>query len=138
MQPSQELRDAVMRAVQDLVAKNASAFLGLYSREPGVIVIGTAPTEWLEGFAAFEPMLRATVEGGSGMMPQDIQIQAWQEGSVGWAATQWTGRLPNGGMIKFRNTGVFHLESGAWRCVHQHSSVGVPDNQVMSIAQPGQ
>ena len=136
MQPSPELRDVFMRGMQDLVAKNASAFLTLYSREPGALVIGTAPTEWLEGYAAFEPMLRASIEGGSGNMPQDFQLQTWQEGSVGWAVYQWTGRLPNGNTIKFRGTNVFHLEDGVWRSVHQHNSVGIPDDQVMSIATP--
>lgn len=126
----------MMRGMQDIVAKNADALLALYSREPGVLVIGTAPTEWFESLAAAEPMIRASVAGGSGNMPTDFQLQTWEEGPVGWAIYQWTGRLPNGSTIKFRGTNIFHREDGAWRGVHQHNSVGIPDELVPNIAQP--
>jgi hypothetical protein len=136
MQASPELRDAVMRSAQDFfVAKNIAAALDSYSREPGVLVLGTAPTEWFEGIAAAEGMLRASMEGGSGNMPPDLQLQAWQEGTVGWAAYQWTGRLPNGSTFKLRGTEVLHLEGGNWKMVQQHVSVGIPDELVPSIAQ---
>jgi hypothetical protein len=136
MQASQEIHDLVVRSWQEMAAKNLPAILDMCSREPGVLFIGTAPKEWMESLAALEPIMRASLEGGSGTMPEDAQIQTGQEGTVGWAASRQTVRLPNGSALVIRATYVLHQEGGVWRVVHAHNSVGVPDELVMNIAQP--
>jgi hypothetical protein len=136
MQSSPALRELFERSMREMAAKNAQAILDMCSREPGVVFIGTAPNEWMESLAALEPVLRASLESGSGMMPAEIQIITGQEGSVGWAAAQWKVRLPNGSAIMLRSTNVCHLEGGEWRAVHTHLSVGVPDELIMNVAQP--
>lgn len=136
MQPSPEIQEMVTRNLRDMVAKNAQAFLDTCSHEPGVVFIGTAPNEWMESMAELEAVARPAIEGGSGRMPTDIQIQTGQEGTMGWAAYRYTVPLPNGRTFVLRATDVWHQEGGAWKCVHSHLSIGVSDELVPSIAQP--
>jgi ketosteroid isomerase-like protein len=134
MQASPALRELFERSIRETVAKNAQAILDMCSRDPNALFIGTAPNEWMQGLAALEPVLRASMEASSGMMPANSQIVAYEEGPIGWVAAQWDVRLPNDAAITLRATTVCHQEGGQWRAVHTHQSVGVPDDLVMSVA----
>jgi len=136
MQPSQELHDLVVRTITQMAAKNFQAILDVCSREPGILHLGTDPKEWMENLAAFEAVARPAIEGGSGNMPTDLEIKTGQEGTVGWSACRYTGHLPNGAVLRFRLSNVWHQEGGTWKTVHSHISLGVPDELVMNIAQP--
>jgi SnoaL-like domain len=136
MQPSPDVRAFIEQNFRDLAAKDADAILATASREPGVVFVGTDPKEWFESLAGMEPVIRATAASSSGTMPADLYIQAAQEGTVGWAAYHWTVHLPDGRTIGLRGTSVCHQEGGVWKSVHTHWSAAVPDELVMSIAQP--
>ncbi|HEV2237811.1 MAG TPA: nuclear transport factor 2 family protein [Ktedonobacterales bacterium] len=135
MQPSPEIRDVVMRTLQQMSAKDVASLIDGGTREGAFLMIGTDPKEWLPSVAAAEPVIRASVEGGSGRMPEDVEVVAYEEGTMGWAAVRYAVRLPNGAALKFRFTDVYHREGGAWKLVHLHASVGIPDEQVMGLAQ---
>lgn len=135
MQPSPEIRALVMRGMQLTAAKDLAGVMDLASREPGFLLMGTAPTEWFTSAAAAEPMIRASLEGGSGRIPENMEIEAYQEGSVGWAGVRWKSQLPNGAAITLRWSQIFHQEGGTWKLVHGHVSVAVPDELVMNVAQ---
>jgi len=134
MQPSTALRELFERSLRETAAKNAQAIFDMCSRDPNALFIGTAPNEWLQGLAALELVMRASMDAGSGMTPANAQIVAYKEGPVGWIAAQWDVRLPNGSAITLRATTVCHQEGGQWRAVHTHQSVGVPDDLVMNVA----
>ena len=136
MKPSPEIRDLVLSNLRDVAAKNVRGVLGAYSHEPGVVFVGTAPSEWMENLAELEAVVRPAIESGNVGTPSDIQIQTGQEGTMGWAAYRFTVRLPNGTAFVLRTTDLWHQEGGAWKLVHTHLSVGVPDELVPSIAQP--
>lgn len=136
MQPSPEIQALVMRDMRDMAAKNVQGILDSCSREPGVLFIGTAPGEWMENVADFEKVIRPAIEGGSGKMPADLQIQTGQEGTMGWAAYHYSVPLPDGRAVVLRASEVWHLEGGTWKCVHSHLSVAVPDELVHSVARP--
>jgi ketosteroid isomerase-like protein len=135
MQPSPEIRALVMRGRQLMAAKDLPGVMDLATCEPGFLLMGSAPNEWFTSPAAAEPMVRASVEGGSGRVPDNIEIEAYQEGTVGWAGLRWKSQLPNGASITLRWTEIFHQEGGTWKLVHGHVSVAVPDELVMNIAQ---
>jgi hypothetical protein len=48
---------------------------------------------------------------------------------------QPTFRFPDGSAMRTRLTAVLHLEDGAWRLIHMHVSVGVPDEEVVALQQ---
>ena len=116
---------------------NVAALMDVCSREPGFLCVGTQPSEWYTSLADTEAMVRQAVQGGSGRVPNDVEIQAYQEGSSGWAGYRFSAHLPNGATIMLREADIFHQEGGPWKLVHANLSVGIPDDQVMSIAQPG-
>ena len=137
MQQSQELCDFVLSSLRQLVPEHISDAMNRMTNEPGMLFIGTQPTEWLDNRPALEALFREMSQGSSGNLPPDLQIQAWQEGSVGWGAYHFTLPMPNDSAAPLRWTFVAHQEGGGWKFVMIHGSVGIPDDQVPSIAQPG-
>ena len=49
---------------------------------------------------------------------------------MGWAADNPEFRFPDGSSITPRVSSVWRREDDAWKLVHAHFSVGVPDEQV--------
>jgi hypothetical protein len=57
-------------------------------------------------------------------------LNAFAEGSVGWAADRRTMRLASGKEITIRETFLFHQEDGDWKLVQVHASVAVPNAEL--------
>jgi hypothetical protein len=135
MQPSPEIREAALQVLRDQLAGNFAAVMETMSQEPGFLSIGTAPGEWFTSAAAMEQASRAAAPAGGGGMPplENVEIDAYQEGSVGWGSERGTLRLPNGVALTIRGTFVVHQEGGRWKAVQAHTSVGIPDDQLMNI-----
>jgi hypothetical protein len=57
-------------------------------------------------------------------------LQAYSEGSVGWTMDRVTVRLSNGAELPVRHTRIFHKENGAWKMVHLHVSIAVPNESI--------
>jgi uncharacterized protein (TIGR02246 family) len=94
-------------------------------------VIGSAPDEVFQGGAAVVEFLTGEVKGAGGRVtfePKDIE--AFSEGSVGWAATWVTITMPDGRQISPRWSAVFHREEGVWKFVQIHASIAVPNEQI--------
>lgn len=135
MQPSPEIREATMQVFREMNAHNAAGLRAMLSQEPGVIFLGSQPTEWYESVAAVEPMLQQVARDSGDNLPPDLSIQAMQEGTVGWAVFRFAIKLPDGKAVTMRGTNVYHQEGGAWKQVHFHVSAAIPDELIPSIAQ---
>jgi hypothetical protein len=118
------------------MATDLASVLALWSNEPGVMGIGTDPSEWLTTREAIEQLERAALGGAVRPMPDDLEIVAYEEGTVGWANLRYTHKFPNGGSCLIRWTVIYHQEAGQWKGVDGHASVGVPDDKVMSFFSP--
>lgn len=136
MQPSPAIREIEMRSFQLMGAKDVASIMAGVSTDPGVMFIGTDPSEWVTNRAALEQLVRASVETSTGRIPDDLEIVTYEEGSVGWSNMRYTGKLPNGGSFLIRWTNIYHQEGGAWKSVSGHVSVAVPDNKVMTWFSP--
>lgn len=126
MQPSPELRDLAQRFFR-AAAEGDTAFIeNVYSRQPGTLQIGTDPTEWWEGGESIAGIWRTQIEALGGSMPVVANdVQAWQEGGVGWVAVNGAVRVPGQPEAPLRFTAVFHRENGEWKVVQGHGSIGV-------------
>ena len=138
MQASAAIREIQLRWVQATFAKDLATVLALWSSEPGVMCIGTDPGEWFTTRAAIEQMERAGLEGilSNRPIPDDLEIVAYEEGTVGWANLRYTIKLTNGGSVLCRWTVIYHQEGGQWKGVNGHASLGVPDDKVMTFFGP--
>ncbi len=125
----QSMRDAfalMQRGdIEGLVARTSS--------QPGVMMIGSDPTEWYAGREAIEGMAREAAAGGGGDMPSSAldEIEGYRDGDLGFANIRGTWTI-GGSSVPFRLTTVVHLEDGVWKAVQSHASIGVPNSEMMN------
>jgi hypothetical protein len=66
--------------------------------DPDARLIGSDPAEWLRGGDAIGAFLRSEIAGAGGDVTfTPSETEGYAEGSVGWAATKLTLRLPTAG-----------------------------------------
>ena len=131
MEQSDELRDLTLRLYEATTSGDLPFFERHVSRQEGAVFVGTDPNEWWEGFEAFVEAMRAQSEAMGGMQIVAGQLQAYQEGSIGWVIDRDASfRMPDGTEIPFRNTVVFRREDGEWKLVHEHASIGIRNEEM--------
>jgi hypothetical protein len=91
-----------------------------HSQAPDVLVIGSDANEWIEGGEAVQ---RIWAEQ-AGLEVEVEDVRCYEEGSVSWMAGRVKFTLPDGSTVPARVTGVAHRESGNWKVVQSHTSVG--------------
>jgi hypothetical protein len=130
MERSPELEALVGAWFQAASRGDASLVDRRVSRHQESRLIGSDPDEWLGGEAVAE-FLRGEVEGSGGRVRfSPTNTEAFQEGTVGWAATRLTITLPDGRQVSPRWSAVFHQEDGVWKFVQTHASIAVPNDQI--------
>ena len=129
MERSEELRDLI-RATFEAYSRGNASYIDRYtSSQEGVRLIGSDPNEWFEGEQAAEVLKQELQEGGVRISSMG-EIDAFVEGTVGWASSRLVWASEDGREISTRWTGVFHQEDGEWRMVQGHTSVGVANEEL--------
>lgn len=108
-----------------------SAVERLFSRQSGVLAIGSDPNEWWAGYDTIARVFKAQLQEMGGIQIKAGELNAFVEGTVGWVADRPTVRLPKGQEMTFRGTAVFHKEDEEWKIVHLHHSIGVPNEEAV-------
>jgi ketosteroid isomerase-like protein len=99
--------------------------------DPDARLIGSDPAEWLRGGDAIGAFLRSEIAGAGGDVTfTPSETEGYAEGSVGWAATKLTLRLPDGRQIDPRWTAVLRRGAGGRQFVQTHASIAVPNDEV--------
>ena len=131
MERSPELEGLVSRWFAAATGGDASVVDELVSADPGTCLIGSDPGEWFRGGEAVAGFLRGEVTNAGGQVQFSTEgTEAFVEGTVGWASTNLTITLPDGGHVSPRWTSVFHREADQWRFVQTHASIGVSNDEV--------
>jgi ketosteroid isomerase-like protein len=129
MQPSDELRNLILQFYKKEASRGIFDFSRqLYSRQEGVLVIGSEPGDRYEGYEAIIDFYKTA--GALNLEIRVDDLKAFSEGAFGWVADRVTARLPDGIDIPVRHTYVLHRENDEWKIVHAHISVGIPDDQL--------
>jgi hypothetical protein len=99
---------------------------------PDILIIGTDPTEWLQGRNEVLPVLRAQFSEMSkaGVTLTRTEPTIGMMGAAGWAAASLTIHLPAGNNVPVRVTMVATQESERWLIQQMHLSIGVDNEQV--------
>jgi ketosteroid isomerase-like protein len=133
MERSQQLLDAYNRIWKDIQEGRITSVDDVLSSSDGVSAIGTDPTEWwMGGRESLAPILDAIFAGFRqlGATFDTSKAEAWTEGDFGFVVDQQTVTLQDGKSFQWRLTTILRKEGGNWKLVHQHWSVGVPNDQV--------
>ena len=121
MEPSEEIRRIVHRWMIAISKSEKESALGRLSEHPGALMIGTDLAEWWRGEEA-RLIWGRQIDELNGFPVAWDEIEAWEEGSVGWASLKftltWAERT-----LDARATYVFHLEHGEWKAVQGHWSM---------------
>jgi class 3 adenylate cyclase/ketosteroid isomerase-like protein len=124
VEPSEEIRRVIQRWTKAVADGDGDAVLSRLSTEGGTLIVGTDPAEWWRGAEAHAVWSRQIQEIGRFPIVA-TEVDAWEEGSVGWAAVKEVVSLETGA-IESRATYVLHLERGEWKVVQVHWSFPRP------------
>lgn len=121
MEPSEEIRRVVGRWLAATAEGDVDSLLGRMSDDDGALSIGTDPDEWWHGRETFAVWRRQLEEAGPFPF-RLVEIEAWEEGTVGWAAARVSIDPPEH-VRDARLSCVLHLERGEWKVVQHHLSL---------------
>jgi hypothetical protein len=128
---SPELEQLVVAWFASASRGDASLVDAHVSPGDGTRLIGSDPGEMFAGGRAVAEFLRGEVESAGGHAAfSPANVEAFQEGSVGWATTIVTITMPDGKHVSPRWSAVFHLEDGAWKFVQTHASIGIANEDI--------
>jgi adenylate cyclase len=122
VEPSEEIRRVVHRWLVANRDGDADAVMARISEQHGLLAIGTDAGEWWH--VPERQVWRRQIEETGGFPIEWDTIEAWEEGSVGWAGMTLTMRPLDGAeaSVDLRATYVLHLERGEWKVVQVHWS----------------
>jgi hypothetical protein len=130
VEPSEEIRRIVDRLIKAIAEGDKESALGRLSEQPGTLIIGSDPAEWWRGHETRAVWGRQIEEFDGSFLVAADEIDAWEEGSVGWASVKetiaWEGKT-----IEGRASYILHLEHDEWKIVHIHWSFPQPHLEVL-------
>lgn len=136
MQPSTELKELMLRWYASFAAGDLTVTEQILAHQPELLLIGTDPTEWLMGYEPILQGFQLQTAALDGVQIEPGELIAYSVGDLGWVVDRPLIKLPDGMAIPMRSTLVFQCTQGQWRLVHQHNSVGVPNEELVGKALP--
>lgn len=121
MQPSEEIRRVIERWTRAIADGDVDCLARL-SEHSGALIVGTDPAEWWRGAETRDIWGRQIEELRGVFSVRADEIDAWEEGTVGWAAVKETITV-DGDFREARATYVLRIEHGEWRVVQAHWSL---------------
>lgn len=120
----------IERLTKAIAEGDSESVLGRLSDHPGTLVVGSDPAEWWRGHEARAVWGRQLEEFDGSFLVTASEIDAWEEGGVGWASVKetidWAGET-----IEGRASYILHLERDEWKVVHVHWSFPQPHVDVL-------
>jgi adenylate cyclase len=128
MEASEEIRRVLDRWLVSFGDGDFDSYVGRITEHAGALVVGTDEEEWWR--RGDLPVVEQQFEESGGFPIAWSEVEAWEEGTVGWAAARGTLTGPEGA-FPIRLTWVLHLERGEWKIVQAHFSTGRPNVEVL-------
>jgi hypothetical protein len=126
MKRSPEIEKLIRESLASFERGDFSVVGKMTSKQPGVVSIGTAAEEYERGYDRIVGQLRSEMDATPRLHFRISEIHAFEDGDVGWA--DGTGSFESDGKtVETRSTGVYLRESGEWKGVQSHVSIGVPN-----------
>ena len=114
-------------------ARDQATIRTLLAVDDDILMIGSDAREWHHGSEAIKYVV-AQLDGMPTFRYSIQKLEAFENGSTGWAAADTIVILDAGHEVPLRFTGVFSLDNGVWRMVHWHASEPKPnDPEIMGV-----
>jgi adenylate cyclase len=130
VEQSEEIRRVIERLTKAIAEGDSESVLGRLSDHPGTLIIGSDPAEWWRGHEARAVLGRQLEEFDGSFLVTATEIDAWEEGTVGWASVKetidWAGET-----IEGRASYILRLDRDEWKVVHVHWSYPQPHVDVL-------
>lgn len=132
---SAELDAASRRWIRALFTADEQTLVNLYSTSDAAAYIGTDPDEDWAGsevgtaVAAHASQIREQI----GWKIEIDTVEAFEHGEGGWSTVKGTVIVGEYDPLPFRSTQSWALESGMWKIVHNHNSVGVSNQAAVGV-----
>jgi hypothetical protein len=117
LERSAEIEGVIRRLLRGIAASDVEAVAAFRSANNGRRIIGTDAREWYSGEAALAMEAQLPeYEAAGGMTLRIREIDGFEEGSVGWGASDCDARLGTSPPLRMRISVVLHLEQviGGW------------------------
>lgn len=109
------------------IAQDLDTLLNYTSADPHMRSIAVAEDEWWHGKEFMARMALKRVEEVAVERLDYHRLEGFEDGSHGWVAADLSFVTRDDARFRRRFTVTFRLESGVWRVVQWHASVGVPN-----------
>ncbi|MGI9584934.1 MAG: adenylate/guanylate cyclase domain-containing protein [Acidimicrobiia bacterium] len=130
--PNAELRAVLHRFLQSVSDNDAATTMNMLSPTAELQYVGTDDLEWWSGAEVAQVfgrhMEEVLVDFRLEISTDDIE--AFSEGPVGWGRAHGLAYFGREEPLRLRTTAVFVLESGVWRAIQIHNSLGRPNEEV--------
>jgi hypothetical protein len=124
IQPAASIVQAVQKFYQRMRGADMAGFEEFISTDPSLVVMGSAGERFSK---------RETLRGVFRLKNEGLEAGphplGWESGDFAWFVDEPDWVFPDGSRVHMRFTVVAHREAGAWRFVHWHLSVPVPDEE---------
>ena len=127
MPASVELVNLYRKLLEDVSSGNQAGIYALLADDPGVILVGTAPDELIQGREEIISVVSDATERGFRLVPGSPI--GYESDDTGWVVDRSHFSF-NGLEVADRMTAVFTRTQNRWRLVHLHHSVGIPDDKL--------
>jgi ketosteroid isomerase-like protein len=98
------------------------AFVDAHAETPNAVAVGAGERHWAEGKRRIEEVFGPEIRD-SGIELRLDEVQAYEDGGLGWCVGRATFVLPQGTRIPARVTGVGRNDGDGWKLQHFHVSV---------------
>ena len=129
-----EIKAVVERFLNALSARDWDTLSNLFVRNEALRYVGTDFKEWWQGpevATVIGPHLADAPDYELWIEPNEIE--GFSSGLVGWGAARGHLRFLDRDPVDIRHTAVLVLESGYWRIVQAHNSIGRPNKEVAGV-----
>ena len=130
MTASIELVNIYRKFLEDVSSGNSAGVNALLADDPGVILVGTAPDELIQGRQEIISVIAEATKRGFRVLPGSPL--GYESGDTGWVVDR-SHFFFSGLDVAERMTAVFTRTQNGWRLVHLHHSVGIPDNELGTL-----
>jgi ketosteroid isomerase-like protein len=131
MEEGAELKDFILTFYKAVATGDMAVISEMTADEPGMLFVGTDADEWWESRERLAQAASAQHAQIPEMTIQPGTITAYRQGDFGFVADRPSLILADGTAQSLRFTAVLRRDAEGWKLVQGHTSIGVPNEDVL-------